>query len=41
MKTWIPVPQSIKGVQTISNEKIEYNKDELECNKLTGENSQK
>ena len=35
MKTWIPVPQSIKGVQTISNEKIEYNKDELECKKLT------
>ena len=35
MKTWIPVPQTIKGVQTISNEKIDYNKDELECNKLT------
>ena len=35
MKTWIPVPQTIKGVQTISNEKIKYNKDKLECSKLT------
>ncbi len=35
IKTWIPVPQTIKGVQTVSNEKIEYNKEELECNKLT------
>ena len=34
MKTWIPIPQSIKGVQTISNEKIEYNKEELECDML-------
>ena len=37
MKTWIPIPQSINNVQTISNEKLTYNKDELDCELLTEE----
>ena len=35
MKAWIPVPQSIDNVQTVSNHRIDYNKNELECNELT------